>query len=162
MGALDAIFSFRLFSNGTELLTRKKVNLIGVTAVDNVAEERTDITIVSSADLTAALALKANKKLTFVTVSDTSKSLSASDEETVQECTSDDPVSITAEQLAAGSVVVLAQIGEGQITVVAGSGVTLEYGPSYQPKSLEQFTDVILRWRTTTIVQVTGQLASAA
>lgn len=155
MSALDAVFSMRVFADGTEMVSRKKVNFIGPTIADDPAQERLDITIPSVADL----ATKANKKLTYVTVPNTTKTLSQSDEATVQECTNNSAVTITAPSLEAGTIIVLSQIGSGKVSVVA-SGVTLQFETGYTAATRNQFVDIILRWRDSTHVQITGALST--
>lgn len=65
--------------------------------------------------------------------------------------------SFTADQLAAGTIISVTQKGAGQITIVAGSGVTLR--APYGAKTAAQYAAVVLHWHSATEVYVSGQAA---
>lgn len=159
MSLLDKIFSLRLFNAGEEMIARKGLNLIGADISDNEINDRVDVTVISPTSITALLALKADKKLTYVAVTGMSKTLTQADAATIQECTNANPVAITVPSLEAGTAMVISQIGAGKVSLTA-SGVTFQLETGYTAATRNQFVDLILRWRTTTLVQVTGALST--
>lgn len=71
-------------------------------------------------------------------------------------------VTLTANQATGGKRLTFVQAGSGgQITVSAGSGVTLRYPSAFTPKTAEQWSIVVLRWRSSTEVHVSGDLEAA-
>lgn len=108
----------------------------------------------SPADLTAAVTTKANRRLLPRQITGTSGTLAQGDEDTGVETTNGSATSVTAPQLAVGTQIPLMQAGAGQITVVAGSGVTLR--TPLGAKSLMQYTSLLLWWRSATEVWVMG------
>lgn len=67
--------------------------------------------------------------------------------------TANDPIAVTADQAAPGVTLALHQAGDGQISIVAGEGVTLRYPSELSnPKSTGRYATLVLKWRSATEV----------
>jgi hypothetical protein len=100
------------------------------------------------------LATKASKRLAVNSQSGTTYTLVQGDEDTGVETTNGSAVTVTAPQLAAGTTIVVWQWGAGQVTVVAGAGVTPRSPDG--AKIAAQYKHAVLFWRSATEVQVSG------
>jgi hypothetical protein len=107
-----------------------------------------------SATLTDAIDTKASKRLVARVVSGTSGTLAQSDEDTGVIATNAAATSIEAPQLAAGTVIAVMQGGLGQVQIVPGAGVTI---PQAEDKTVDQYKTIVLWWRSTTEVWVSGE-----
>lgn len=76
-------------------------------------------------------------------------------------CTSETAITVTADQAPDGTTVSLIQMGFGQITVTAGSGVVLVHPATFAPKSAERYSKIVLYWLAPSIVHVSGHLEEA-
>lgn len=78
-------------------------------------------------------------------VADTTIDLVTSDSQSYIRCTADTTVTVNLSQQSTVSwgnstTIALEQSGDGEVDVVAGAGVTLNYAASLQPKSAEKFS----------------------
>lgn len=105
--------------------------------------------------------LGAEEALTYpATTAATSITLDADDDRTVIRTTAGTTVTVTVPTLAQGTAILLCQEGGGQIQLSA-SGVTLHHPATFLPNAAEQYSEVLLHWKTTTLVQVSGDLEVA-
>lgn len=100
----------------------------------------------------------AAKSVTTETVAGTTYSVVAADAGKVKETTNGSAVTVTVDQLTAGDVVEFTQYGAGQITLTAGSGVTLRAPGGLKTRA--QYSSLALRWRSATEVIVMGDTAT--
>lgn len=94
------------------------------------------------------------------TTSATSITLDADDDRTYIRCTAGTTVTVTVPTLAQGTTILLCQEGAGQIQLSA-SGVTLHHPDAFLSNSNEQYSEILLHWKTTTLVQVSGDMELA-
>lgn len=123
-------------------------------------EQEFTLPIASAADVaanTAAIDLKASKRLVVNSQSGTTYTLVQGDEDTGVETTSGSAVTITVPTLAAGTVIPVMQAGAGQVTCSA-SGVTLRSPDG--AKIAAQYKTAVLWWRSTTEVWISGQVTT--
>lgn len=90
----------------------------------------------------------------------TAITLDADDDRTYIRTTAGTTVTVTVPTLAQGTMVMLCQEGAGQIQLSA-SGVTLDYPATFLARAAEQKSEILLHWKTATLVQVTGDLELA-
>jgi len=107
---------------------------------------------------TAALATKANKRLTGNEQTGATYSIVQADEDAGVIGNRATAQTFTVDQLAAGTVIPVMQAGAGQITLTQGSGVTLRPGNDYKIEG--QYKTGVLWWRTATEVWLSGQVVS--
>lgn len=106
---------------------------------------------------TASITSKANRRLARRDITGTTGALVQTDEDTGAKTSNAAAVSLTIDQLVAGTVITVMQTGTGQITSVAGSGVTLEI--PLGGKSLFRYATLVYEWITATQVRVSGETA---
>jgi phage-related tail fiber protein len=111
--------------------------------------------LIAGVNLAAQVAAKANRRLSPRQITGTSGTLAQGDEDIGVESTNAGATTVQAPQLLAGTQIPILQAGTGQITITAGSGVTLR--APLGVKSLQQFSWISLYWRTATEVIVSGQ-----
>lgn len=105
--------------------------------------------------------LGAEEALSYpATTSATSITLSASNNRQYIRCTADTTVTVTVPELAQGTAILLVQEGDGQIQLSA-DGVTLRHPATFLAQTAEQESEILLHWKTTTLVQVSGDLEIA-
>ena len=94
------------------------------------------------------------------TTAATSITLDADDDRTYIRCTAGTTVTVTVPTLAQGTAILLCQEGAGQIQLSA-DGVTLHHPDAFLPNTAEQESEILLHWKTATLVQVGGDLEVA-
>lgn len=94
------------------------------------------------------------------TTAATSITLDASNDRTVIRTTAGTTVTVTVPSLAQGTAILIIQEGAGQVQLSA-SGVTLHHPATFLARAAEQYSEILLHWKTTTLVQVTGDLELA-
>lgn len=94
------------------------------------------------------------------TTAATSITLDANNDRTVIRTTAGTTVTVTVPSLAQGTAILIIQEGAGQVQLSA-SGVTLHHPATFLPNAAEQYSEIVLHWKTTTLVQVTGDLELA-
>lgn len=113
----------------------------------------------SAADVaanTAAIATKAGKRLSGGTdQTGATYSIVQADEDTGVVGDRATAQTFTADQLIVGTVIPVMQAGAGQITIAAGSGVTLRSPDG--AKTAAQYKTIVLWWRSATEVWISGQ-----
>lgn len=123
---------------------------LGTADAAQLAQAQADI--VSNA---SAIATKASKRLVVNEQTGAAYSLVQGDEDLGVSGNRATAQTFTAPQLAAGTVIPIFQTGAGQITVAAGSGVTLRSPDG--AKTAAQYKSIVLRWHSVTEVWISGQ-----
>jgi len=125
-----------------------------------------EITVAQSqvTDLSTALAAKAPLATTVTTESGTSRTLAIGDARTIIRCTSESATSVTVPpnssvEFVIGDSIIIRQAGAGQVTVVAGDGVTIN--TSQTLKTLAQHATVAITKVATDEWDMTGERESA-
>ena len=107
--------------------------------------------------LMLAVADKADANINFVDEAGTSITITSSHANKVIRCSSNSPITVTANALASGQSVGIMQNGSGQITVTSGT-CTVRKGGSFNAKSLEQNTMIVLTYDSANTALLGGQL----
>lgn len=95
-----------------------------------------------------------------ITEASTARSLSSSDANQFIACTNAGTVTITADQLTQGDVVYVRQQGAGQVTIAAGSGVTITPSGGLGSSTRVQNSVIALIYQSATEVVLIGDLSS--
>jgi len=124
----------------------------------NTLKSSSDTNATNITSNTTSIGTKANRRLAINSQSGTTYTLVQGDEDTGVETTNASAVTVTAPQLAVGTQIPILQDGAGQITIAAGSGVTLR--SPLGAKSLQQYTWLLVHWRSATEVIISGNTSS--
>jgi hypothetical protein len=110
-----------------------------------------------TSSIAALTASKAGKRLTGNTQTGATYSIVQADEDVGVIGNRATAQTLTADQLAAGTVIPVMQLGAGQITIAAGTGVTLRAPEG--AKTGAQYKTIVLWWYSATEVWISGQAA---